>query len=80
MMIMTDEKALRLAKEKQVEDDKKRAKAEYKLNQITSRDFYAGMALCGMLSHGNTRDRSERYLSEKSFKIAEAMMKERTKQ
>lgn len=46
-------------------------------NKIKPRDFYAGMAMAGMLSHGNTRDRSGAYLSRKSFEIADAMMEVR---
>ena len=46
-------------------------------NKIKPRDLYAGLAMAGMLSHGDTRDRSTSYLSRKSFEIADEMMEAR---
>jgi hypothetical protein len=53
---------------------KKQLFADNLINKITRRDFYAGMAMCGMLSFGDTDDRSPKYISETSFKIADAML------
>jgi hypothetical protein len=52
-------------------------KLESSKDSITPRDFYAGMAICGMLSFGETNDRSPKYLAEQSFRIAEAMLEAR---
>lgn len=46
-------------------------------SKITIKDFYSAMAMCGMLSFGDTRSRSGAYLSRKSFEIAEAMLEAR---
>lgn len=41
------------------------------------RDFFAAAALTGMLAFGDTNNRSETYLSRKSYKIADAMLEHR---
>ncbi len=46
---------------------------------LTLRDLYAGMAMQGMISNGNTNDLTNTaYLTATCYEIADAMIKQRT--
>lgn len=45
--------------------------------RISPRDFYAALAMAGMLAFGDTNNRSPKYLSKKAFEIADEMLEAR---